>query len=60
MVSIRRTRPHLAQSLSRLGYQMELPEAQARHILEEIVWAKEVEVARLRQGCLCQNCKKRY
>jgi indole-3-glycerol phosphate synthase len=59
MVAIRRIRPHLAQSLSRLGYQMELPEAQPQHILEEIVWAKEVEVERLRQALPLSELQKK-
>ncbi len=49
MVSIRRNAPHLSGQITRLGYHLELPEAQPQHILEEIVWAKEVEVAKLRE-----------
>jgi indole-3-glycerol phosphate synthase len=49
MVSIRRNAPHLSPEISRLGYHLQLPSAQPQHILEEIVWAKEAEVAKLRE-----------
>lgn len=49
MVSIRRNSPHLPPQIARLGYHLELPSAQPQHILEEIVWAKEAEVARMRE-----------
>lgn len=49
MVSIRRNAPHLSRQISRLGYHLELPDARPQSILEEIVWAKEAEVAKLRE-----------
>lgn len=49
MVSIRRNAPHLSRQISRLGYRLELPEAEPQNILEEIVWVKEAEVEKMRE-----------
>ncbi|MEN9217771.1 MAG: indole-3-glycerol phosphate synthase TrpC [Gloeomargarita sp. DG_2_bins_126] len=49
MVSIRRNAPHLSRHISRLGYRLELPEAEPQNILEEIVWVKEAEVEKMRE-----------
>jgi indole-3-glycerol phosphate synthase len=46
---IRRRPPNPAVDLNILRYQVVLPDAQPRHILEEIVWHKETEVDRMRE-----------
>jgi len=46
---IRRRPPNPAVDLNILRYQVVLPDAQPRHILEEIVWHKEAEVDRMRE-----------
>lgn len=48
-MQIRRRHPNPAINLSIIRYQVALPDAQARHILEEIVWHKETEVDRMRE-----------
>jgi indole-3-glycerol phosphate synthase len=47
-MQIRRRPPSTPVNISNLRYQVEVPDAQAQHILEEIVWHKEVEVERMR------------
>jgi indole-3-glycerol phosphate synthase len=46
---IRRRPPNPAVDLNILRYQVVLPDAQPRHILEEIVWHKEKEVDQMRE-----------
>ncbi len=46
---IRRRPPSSSISASMFNYQVPMPDAQPRHILEEIVWYKEGEVTRLRE-----------
>ncbi|PSB27819.1 indole-3-glycerol phosphate synthase TrpC [Stenomitos frigidus] len=48
-MQIRRRRPNPAVSVQELRYQVKVPDAAPRHILEEIVWQKETEVAQLRE-----------
>lgn len=48
-ISIRRRPPNPAVDLNILRYQVALPDAEPRHILEEIVWYKETEVDRMRE-----------
>lgn len=48
MIEIRRRPPNPAVSVLYLSYQIATPDAQPRHILEEIVWQKETEVAQMR------------
>ena len=48
-MQIRRRPPSSSISASMFNYQVPMPDAQPRHILEEIVWYKEGEVARLRE-----------
>lgn len=48
-MQIRRRPPSSSISASLFNYQVPMPDAQPRHILEEIVWYKEGEVARLRE-----------
>lgn len=47
-MQIRRRQPNPAVSVQELRYQVNVPDAAPRHILEEIVWQKEAEVAQLR------------
>ncbi len=47
-MQIRRRPPNPAVSVQSLRYQAKVPDAAPRHILEEIVWQKEAEVAQLR------------
>ncbi|NEO98365.1 MAG: indole-3-glycerol phosphate synthase TrpC [Symploca sp. SIO2E9] len=48
-MKIRRRSPNPAVDLSILRYQVALPDAEPRHILEEIVWHKEKEVDNMRE-----------
>lgn len=48
MIQIRRRSPSASVSVLYLTYQIALPDAEPRHILEEIVWQKEVEIAQKR------------
>ncbi len=47
-VQIRRQHPSRPINVSILQYQVALPDAEPRHILEEIVWHKELEVEQMR------------
>ena len=47
-MQIRRRQPNPPVQVSYLSYQVEVPDAEPRHILEEIVWHKEKEVDILR------------
>jgi indole-3-glycerol phosphate synthase len=48
-MQIRRRPPNPAVDLSIIRYQVNIPDAQPRHILEEIVWHKETEVDQMRE-----------
>ena len=48
-VQIRRQHPSRPINVSILQYQVALPDAEPKHILEEIVWHKELEVERMRE-----------
>ena len=48
MIQIRRRPPNPAVSVLYLSYQVAVPDDKPRHILEEIVWQKEIEVAQMR------------
>ncbi len=48
-MQIRRHPPNPAVAVQNLRYQTPAPDAAPRHILEEIVWHKETEVAQMRQ-----------
>lgn len=48
-MQIRRRPPNPAVAVSNLRYQVALPDAAPRHILEEIVWHKETEIEQLRE-----------
>lgn len=47
-MEIRRRQPNPAVQVSYLSYQTKVPNADPRHILEEIVWYKEKEVDKMR------------
>jgi len=47
-MQIRRRSPNPAVAVDTLRYQVAVPDAAPQHILEEIVWHKEVEVAQMR------------
>jgi indole-3-glycerol phosphate synthase len=47
-MQIRRRSPNPVIAVQELRYQAQVPDAQPRHILEEIVWQKEEEVAQRR------------
>ena len=48
-MKIRRRPPAAAVSVKNVHYQVKVPDATARNILEEIIWHKEAEIAQLRQ-----------
>ncbi len=48
MLQIRRRPPSTSVSVLYLSYKIAVPDAEPRHILEEIVWEKEAEVAQKR------------
>lgn len=48
-MQIRRRPPNPAVTLETWRYQVAMPDAEPSHILEEIVWHKETEVAQLRE-----------
>lgn len=48
-MQIRRHHPNPAVAVHGLNYQVSMPDATPRHILEEIVWHKETEVAQMRE-----------
>ncbi|HEY9735346.1 MAG TPA: indole-3-glycerol-phosphate synthase TrpC, partial [Trichocoleus sp.] len=48
-MEIRRRPPNPSVSVKSLQYQVRVPDAEPRNILEKIIWQKEVEVAQLRE-----------
>lgn len=48
-MQIRRRQPNPVVNVDTLRYQVKLPEAEPRHILEEIVWHKEKEIDQRRE-----------
>jgi len=48
-MNIRRRPPNPAVAVQNLHYQVRVPDAEPRNILEKIVWKKEAEVAKLRE-----------
>jgi indole-3-glycerol phosphate synthase len=48
-MQIRRRPPNPSVDVSHLSYQVKVPDAEPQHILEEIVWQKEIEVERMRE-----------
>jgi indole-3-glycerol phosphate synthase len=49
LMKIRRRPPNPAVAVKSLQYQINVDDAEPRHILEKIVWQKETEVAQLRE-----------
>lgn len=49
-MQIRRRSPNPSINVDTCQYQIEIPNAEPRHILEKIVWHKEVEVERMREA----------
>jgi indole-3-glycerol phosphate synthase len=58
-MQIRRRQPNPAVDLSIIRYQVVLPDAEPRHILEEIVWHKETEVDQMRERVSLAELRKR-
>lgn len=59
MIQIRRHSPNPSVDVLNLRYQIAVPSASPRHILEEIVWHKEKEVTHLRDRLSLLELKKR-
>lgn len=58
-MEIRRRQPNPAVDISTFRYQVVLPDAEPRHILEEIVWHKEKEVDQMRERVSLADLRKR-
>ncbi len=58
-MQIRRRQPNPAVDVSTFRYQVVLPDAEPRHILEEIVWYKEKEVDQMRERVSLGELRKR-
>lgn len=58
MTSIRRRPPNPPVSVQSLQYQVSVPDAEPRNILEKIVWQKETEVAQLREKLSLQDLQR--
>jgi indole-3-glycerol phosphate synthase len=59
LMQIRRRPPNPTVDLSIFRYQVVLPDAEPRHILEEIVWHKETEVEQMRERVPLVELRKR-
>jgi indole-3-glycerol phosphate synthase len=59
-MQIRRRVPNPAIAVETIRYQAQVPDAQPRHILEEIVWQKEVEVDQMRDRWPLAELKKKF
>lgn len=57
-MQIRRRHPNPSIAVDTLRYQVKVPDAEPRHILEEIVWHKEKEVTQLRDRLSLLELKK--
>lgn len=57
-MEIRRRPPSTPISVASLEYQINVPDAEPRNILEKIVWHKETEVARLREKMPLQSLQR--
>ncbi|MEL6491472.1 MAG: indole-3-glycerol phosphate synthase TrpC [Cyanobacteria bacterium J06621_3] len=57
-MEIRRRPPSTPISVASLEYQINVPDAEPRNILEKIVWHKETEVARLREKVPLQSLQR--
>lgn len=58
MIQIRRRSPNPAIAVSIMRYQIASIDAQARNILEEIIWYKEVEVEQMRERLPLQELQR--
>lgn len=58
-MKIRRRPPSSAVNVGALEYQIAVPEGNPSHILEEIVWHKEKEVAQMREKTSLEQLKER-
>lgn len=58
-MQIRRRPPNPAVAVQELRYQVRVPDAKPRHILEEIVWQKESEVDQLREFLPLQELRRK-
>jgi len=58
-MQIRRRPPNLAVDVDTLQYQVPIPDAAPRHILEEIVWHKETEIEKMRQTVSLADLQRR-
>ncbi|NJP11871.1 MAG: indole-3-glycerol phosphate synthase TrpC [Leptolyngbyaceae cyanobacterium RU_5_1] len=58
-MQIRRRPPNPVVSVQEMRYQVVVPDAAPRHILEEIVWHKETEVEQLREYLPLRELQKR-
>lgn len=57
-MEIRRKHPNRPVNVSSLQYQVKVPDAKPNHILEEIVWQKEIEVDQMRERLSLLELKK--
>jgi indole-3-glycerol phosphate synthase len=57
-MNIRRRPPNPAVAVQNLHYQVRLPDAEPRNILEKIVWHKDVEVERMRASLSLQDLQR--
>lgn len=58
-MQIRRISPSPVVAVDTLRYQVNVPDGAPKHILEEIVWHKEAEVAAMRERCPLHELRKR-
>ncbi|NJL00507.1 MAG: indole-3-glycerol phosphate synthase TrpC [Spirulinaceae cyanobacterium RM2_2_10] len=58
-MQIRRRHPNPPVAIEYLRYQVPVPDAEPRHILEQIVWHKELEVAKAREQVSLLELRKR-
>lgn len=58
-MQIRRRPPNPTVAVQELRYQVRVPDAKPRHILEEIVWQKESEVDQLREFLPLQELRRK-
>ncbi|MBD2778044.1 indole-3-glycerol phosphate synthase TrpC [Iningainema tapete] len=57
-MQIRRRQPNPAVAVSMMRYQVALPDAEPKNILEEIIWHKEVEVEQMREKLSLQELQR--
>lgn len=58
-LQIRRRPPNPAVNVKSLRYQVQVPDAEPQHILEEIVWHKETEVTQMRDRVSLLDLRKK-